>query len=144
MATVVETPLNWIDLPDGGASATTPFGSYAVERAEPEFGIAFPRWSYRFHEYYCEERFECESIEEGKALAQAHWNERVSGIFRIREEDQPEVYGTVEQVLVNLEGMGGGVHLLVKVPDEYEWKKGEIAICYVIEDEGEVNERKHS
>lgn len=81
---LVETPLEWSERRDGCVEAVTPFGSYRVEPADREIGILSPRWSYCFDEYYDEGQFECASVDEGKALAQAHWDERVGGIFRVR------------------------------------------------------------
>jgi len=79
----VETPLKWSDR-SYGAEAITPFGSYWVYAADMEIGLTSPKWSFRFDEYYAEDLFECDSIDHGKALAQAHWDERVRSIFQVR------------------------------------------------------------
>jgi len=76
----VEAPLKWSDR-SYGAEAITPFGSYRVYAAD---GLTSPKWSYCFDEYYDEDEFECDSIDQGKALAQAHWDERVRSIFQVR------------------------------------------------------------
>lgn len=58
-------------------SANSSFGSYYVESAS---GGGF-RWGYCFDEYYDEDNFSCDSIDEGKAAAQKDWNDRTSDIL---------------------------------------------------------------
>ena len=65
---------------DESHAAGTPFGSYRVEKYEGRW-----KWRYCFDEYYDEDESECESLEEGKQLSQAHWDERVQSILSRRE-----------------------------------------------------------
>jgi hypothetical protein len=70
-------PLAWTDCTRGGCawfSADTPFGSYNVEQDED--GTICWRWC--FDEYYDEGKESCESIEEGKDKAWAHWLKRIA------------------------------------------------------------------
>lgn len=71
-------PLEWDDKElieeFDSISAPTCFGNYRVEKTEDGF-----RWSYCFDEYYDEGYSECDSAEDGKAKAEAHWFERLSG-----------------------------------------------------------------
>lgn len=54
--------------------APTPFGAYTIE----QYGDKIT-WSYRFDEFYDEGgMFECDSLEDGKAKAWRHWNERLT------------------------------------------------------------------
>lgn len=57
--------------------AETPFGSYSIER----YGDRIT-WGYRFQEYYDQKEFECDSLEDGKAKAWDHWNERLSSALK--------------------------------------------------------------
>lgn len=72
-------PLEWVAWVDG-FQAHTPFGSYTVEPPDHEIGRRSHTWRYCFDEYYDEDTTTCDTIEDGKAAAQAHWNDRVSGI----------------------------------------------------------------
>ena len=75
------TPLEWSKSwgPDEDGdehhTASTPFGSYTVERSRGRW-----KWKYCFDEYYDEDEASCRDLDEGKAAAQAHWNERVSDV----------------------------------------------------------------
>lgn len=69
-------PLEWegdIREPFDSIRAPTPFGSYNV-RMQDDRTL---RWEYCFDEYYDEDSNECETVEEGKAAAWAHWQERI-------------------------------------------------------------------
>jgi len=55
--------------------ASTPFGRYGITLTE-EGGFT---WGYCFDEYYDEGDFPCDSIEEGKRLAEEHWQKRLAG-----------------------------------------------------------------
>lgn len=77
------TPLIWVTTwglgsrEDGDEwyQATTPFGSYHVNRCEGEW-----LWRYCFDEYYDEDEASCNDLQSGKNAAQAHWDERVADI----------------------------------------------------------------
>jgi len=75
-------PLEWVQfLDDGSLQAHTPFGSYTISVPDNKIGEREFRWKYCFDEYYDEEDFTCDGIEDGKAKAQAHWSERISSLF---------------------------------------------------------------
>lgn len=57
----------------GGYSAYTAFGSYSVQYS----CYGKPVWGYCFDEYYDEANYECDSIEECLAAAEANWQERL-------------------------------------------------------------------
>ena len=81
------SPLKWV-LNDklGIRSASTPFGTYYVER----YGEGHWKWSYCFDEYYDEGWYICFSPEDGENFAQMHWDERVQPILISREEAQAQ------------------------------------------------------
>lgn len=71
-------PLVWEGRPrdkfgDEYYRASVPFGSFSVQHT-PERGW---RWEYCFDEYYDEDSNECDGLEDGKALAQSHWESRI-------------------------------------------------------------------
>jgi len=68
---------------DESHSATTPFGPYSVERWCGQW-----RWRYCFDEYYDEEEADCSSIDEGKILAQEHWDRRIQPLLASRRLSQ--------------------------------------------------------
>jgi len=57
---------------EGGYTARVPGGSYSVFLDRSGY-----RWSYCFDEYYDEDNLPCKSAEEGKAMAEAHWLDRI-------------------------------------------------------------------
>lgn len=68
-------PLDWQHSYDETWRASTPFGSYEVARTE---GRGW-HWGYCFDEYYDENDYGCDGLEDGKAKAWANWLERISG-----------------------------------------------------------------
>jgi len=74
--------LAWGPDTDGDEShtASTPFGGYSVEKQEGRW-----KWAYCFDEYYDEDTSECDGLDHGKQLAQAHWDERVQEILATRQ-----------------------------------------------------------
>ena len=58
-------------------SAYTPFGSYRIEMLDEEDLHPF-EFSYCFHEYYDEGREYCDSVEEGKIIAENDWLRRIT------------------------------------------------------------------
>lgn len=74
----LEWALAWGPDEDGDEShaAGTPFGSYTVEKFEGRW-----KWRVCFDEYYDETEGECDDLDEGKRLAQSHWDERVQPIM---------------------------------------------------------------
>lgn len=77
----LEWALSWGPDQDGDMSyaAGTPFGSYSVNTRDGRW-----EWRYCFDEYYDEYEGECASLDEGKALAQANWDERIQPILMTR------------------------------------------------------------
>lgn len=71
-------PLVWDGYDRDGVfmTASTPFGSY---RCECDPGESNCTWGFCFDEYYDEDEFECDSIEDGMFKAQAHWVNRIMG-----------------------------------------------------------------
>jgi hypothetical protein len=69
--------LKWETSISGRETAGTSFGSYYAEK-ETAGGF---RWGYCFDEYYDEDFFSCDSIDEGKAAAQQDWNNRTSDML---------------------------------------------------------------
>lgn len=67
-------PLKWELARKNCHRATTPFGMYYVERRNGGW-----HWSYCFDEFYDEGDDKCRSLEDGKAKAWAHWQERIKG-----------------------------------------------------------------
>lgn len=77
----LEWKLSWGPDQDGDEChvASTPFGTVAVERLYGKW-----QWRYCFDEYYDEDQTQCDSLEDGKAAAQAMWNSRISPLIDAR------------------------------------------------------------
>jgi len=58
--------------------AQTPFGSYYIKLTNNSY-----RWGYCFDEYYDEDEFICDSIEDGKIECWKHWTERLSSCLNL-------------------------------------------------------------
>jgi hypothetical protein len=68
-------PLEWEQCRDWRMfTASTPFGQYRVEQEDN----GQCKWGYCFNEYYDEETFECESIDDGKQKAWDNWLKRIT------------------------------------------------------------------
>jgi|GEM_PF-3871195 hypothetical protein len=78
----LEWEVSWGPDEDGDEchSANTPFGSYRVERCDGRW-----KWRYCFDEYYDEDESECDGLEDGRLLAQSHWDDRVQAILAGRQ-----------------------------------------------------------
>ena len=75
-------PLKWIgDITEDYDSiiASTPFGNYTITKRSEEDGYC---WGFCFDEYYDEDQTNCDTIQEGKKAAQAHWLNRISGALQ--------------------------------------------------------------
>ncbi len=77
-------PLKWEATLNGISEtyrAGTGFGQYEVKRDREGWNEKLPwgpwRWGYCFYEYYDEENFECDSLEEGQGLAAENWMNRI-------------------------------------------------------------------
>lgn len=78
-------PLNWRKTKPSSYQqryeATTPFGSFFVERYRENWEDNAPwetwKWGYCFDEYYDEHFADCESSAEGKEMAQKEWDRRM-------------------------------------------------------------------
>lgn len=64
--------LNWMRGSDDW-SASTPFGSYRVYKSE----YSGWKWGYNFDEYYDEDEFSCNSLEDGMSEAGENWLSRI-------------------------------------------------------------------
>jgi hypothetical protein len=69
--------------------ADTPFVGSPVARTRENYMEKGPwgkwSWGYCFQEYHDESYGPCASAIEGKALAQAHWEERLSSALKLEE-----------------------------------------------------------
>jgi hypothetical protein len=67
-------------------TASTPFGSFQVERWREEGNTAKPwgpwKWGYCFDEYHDEYQGECASLEDGKQKAWKEWESRMLPYLR--------------------------------------------------------------
>jgi hypothetical protein len=59
--------------------ANTPFGNYYINMHE----AGQLTWGYSFDEYYDEENFEVDSIEEAKEAALRHWIDRITPALNV-------------------------------------------------------------
>lgn len=61
--------------------ASVPMGTFHVERIKKDLDTAQNwgdwKWGYCFDEYYDENQLLCESLEEGKLLAEEEWERRI-------------------------------------------------------------------
>ena len=57
-------------------TAFTPFGSYRIEKLDNEYHHF--EFSHCFREYYDEDREYCDSVEEGKIMAEDDWLRRIT------------------------------------------------------------------
>lgn len=79
-------PLEW----DEHNYARTPFGSYDIIHRDMSSveNYGYNEWEvhYCFDEYYDEDCLACESLEDGKAVAQKHWEERLTEALEPAQE----------------------------------------------------------
>ena len=78
--------LEWDEIDSEWQTAKTPFGIYWVKVNFEKTGWV---WGYCFDDYYDEEEHECDGAEQGRMLANEHWQERIAPIiapYKAREE----------------------------------------------------------